>query len=486
MKVVLAGVLSVIGLVASPATAASPFRAGASTSNITPELGREIIGGFVPFPSKTIHDELHARCLVLDDGKTRLALVVCDLLGIDRVVSEEARKIIAERDSIPPECVLISATHTHSASSALGQSRLKLSQPADDYQRFVAGRIADGVTRAIQTLRSAEVAFGTVEAPEHVFNRRWHMRPGTAPVNPFGQVDMVKMNPPAGNANLIEPAGPTDPTVSFLAVREVGGEPISLYAAYSLHYVGGTGPAHVSADYFAVFAEHLKRLVTTDPSSGYSLSGGRSPDSPAFVAMIANGTSGDINNINFREPRPGKPAYHQMQFVGEDVAQKVYASMPSLKYRKELTLAAAFREPTISWRKPTPEQRRWAQETIAAGKSSEKDLSFIYAERALELDEYPESTTIPLQVLRIGDVTIGTMPFEVFCEIGLDFKARCPGGRGFMVELAHGYFGYLPSPRHFRLGGYETWLGTNRVESHASDKLLDELIEMANELQPDR
>lgn len=175
-----------------------------------------------------------------------------------------------------------------------------------------------------------------------------------------------------------------------------------------------------------------------------------------------------------------------MRFVGEDVARKVHASMPSLEYRQELTLAAAYREPTIAWRKPTPEQRRWAQETIAAGRSSEKDLSFIYAERAIQLDEYPVSTTVPLQVLRIGDVTLGTMPFEVFCEIGLDFKMRCPGGRGFMVELAHGYFGYLPSPRHFRLGGYETWLGTNRVEPHASDKLLDELIEMANELQPDR
>ncbi|MGV3484742.1 MAG: hypothetical protein ACO1RT_10020 [Planctomycetaceae bacterium] len=485
MKVVLAGILLALGLFPCPAIAASSFRAGAATSNITPEIGRAVIGGFVPFPSKTIHDELHARCLVLDDGKTRLALVVCDLLGIDRVVSEEARKIIAEREGIPPECVLISATHTHSASSALGESRLKLGQPADDYQRFVARRIADGVTRAIHNLRPAEIAFGTVEAPEHVFNRRWHMRPGTAPVNPFGQVDMVKMNPPSGNANLIEPAGPTDPTVSFLAVREVGGAPISLYAAYSLHYVGGTGPAHVSADYFAVFAEYLKQLVTNDPNLGGGSAGDRSPDSPAFVAMLANGTSGDINNVNFREPRPAKPAYRQMQFVGEDVAQKVYASLPALTYRDDLTLAAAYREPTISWRKPTPEQRSWAQETLASGKSTKKDLSFIYAERAMQLDEYPESTTVPLQVLRIGDVTIGTMPFEVFCEIGLDFKMRCPGGRGFMVELAHGYFGYLPSPRHFRLGGYETWLGTNRVEPQASDKLLAELLDMADELDRD-
>ncbi|MCX5739872.1 MAG: hypothetical protein NTZ61_15515, partial [Proteobacteria bacterium] len=55
------------------------FRAGAATSNITPSLGGKIVGDFVQFPATNVHDELHARCLVLDDGETRLALVVCDL-----------------------------------------------------------------------------------------------------------------------------------------------------------------------------------------------------------------------------------------------------------------------------------------------------------------------------------------------------------------------------------------------------------------------
>ena len=74
------------------------------------------------------------------------------------------------------------------------------------------------------------------------------------------------------------------------------------------------------------------------------------------------------------------------------------------------------------------------------------------------------------------------MPCEVFCEIGLDFKRRSPFAKSFMVELAHGYVGYLPTPRQHKLGGYETWLGTNRLEVTASDKLLDNLVEMAKEL----
>ena len=56
------------------------------------------------------------------------------------------------------------------------------------------------------------------------------------------------MNPPAGSENLLEPAGPTNPTVSFLSVREPGGRPIAIYASYGLHYVGGVGDGEDAAE----------------------------------------------------------------------------------------------------------------------------------------------------------------------------------------------------------------------------------------------
>src|SRR5436190_2911207 len=247
-----------LSLAIAPASAQS-LQAGAATSNITPPLGQDIVGGFSPAPSTHVHDELHARCLVLDDGQVRLAFVVCDLVGLHGIVSGEARRLIEEHTKIPRGRVLISATHTHSASSALGRDRFNHEQKLDDYQQFVAQRIADGVQRAVNNLRPAQIAFGTAEAPEHVFNRRWFMQPGTVPPNPFGTADLVKMNPGAGNPNLTEPAGPTDPTISFIALREPAGRPIAVFSAYSLHYVGGVGAGHISADYYGMYCDHLKR-----------------------------------------------------------------------------------------------------------------------------------------------------------------------------------------------------------------------------------
>ena len=78
---------------------------------------------------------------------------------------------------------------------------------------------------------------------------------------------------------------------------------------------------------------------------------------------------------------------------------------------------------------------------------------------------------------------MGTTPCETFAETGLEFRKRSPFEKSFMVELAHGYYGYMPTPRHFELGGYETWPGTNNLEPQASVKMMDALLEMAGEVK---
>ncbi|MDZ4287940.1 MAG: hypothetical protein U0984_08270, partial [Prosthecobacter sp.] len=414
-------------------------------------------------------------CLVLDDGKTKLALVVCDLLGLHRSLSVVAREMIEKETGIPAANVLISGTHTHSATSAIGgpvrgySSELELTV----YQKFVARRIADGVRRAINLLRPAEIAFGAVEVPEHVHIRRWFLKEGTMPPNPFGKIDKVKMNPGAGNPNLVEPAAEPDPTVSFIALREPGGRLISVYSAYSLHYVGGVRSADISADYYGMYCEALKRL---QPNGA---------EDPPFVAMMANGASGDANNINFRNPRPSKPPYAQMRYVAEDVAAKVNGALANLTWQNSAPLASRYRELGIAWRKIDAELLDWAKETEKKTPriQGKADLPLAYAGRVQRLAEASPQTKAPVQILRIGDICIGTTPCETFAETGLEFKKRSPFKRSFMVELAHGYYGYMPTPRHFELGGYETWPGTNNLEPQASVKMMDALLEMAGEVK---
>jgi hypothetical protein len=205
---------------------------------------------------------------------------------------------------------------------------------------------------------------------------------------------------------------------------------------------------------------------------------------PPFVAMMANGTSGDINNINFRTPRPRQKPYEQMKFVADDVAGKVNAALARLEWKDRADLAARYRELPLQWRTIEPELKSWVATTLSQppAAKSKADLPTIYAGRVQRLSEAANPALTPVQAFRIGDICVATSPCETFAEMGLEFKKRSPIAHAFMVELNHAYMGYLPTPRHFALGGYETWPGTNYLEPQASVKILDAAVEMAGEM----
>ncbi len=201
--------------------------------------------------------------------------------------------------------------------------------------------------------------------------------------------------------------------------------------------------------------------------------------------MLANGTSGDVNNVNFKTPRPGKPPYEQMKYVAHDLAAKVHGALQSAQWQAQAPLAARYRELDVKWRTVEPALMDWpiATETAPENVLKKTDISVIYAGRVMRLSKASPETKLPVQVLRIGDIAIGTSPCETFTETGLGFKERSPIRHSFLIELAHGYYGYLPTPRHFDLGGYETWPGTNYLEPQASEKILDAVLEMAGQLK---
>ena len=111
-------------------------------------------------------------------------------------------------------------------------------------------------------------------------------------------------------------------------------------------------------------------------------------------------------------------------------------------------------------------------------------LEKTYAERVLRIEnEWPDEIDVILQAFRIGDLGIATIPFETFAEIGLEIKAKSPFKPSFTIELANGAYGYLPTPEQHEVGGYETWLGTNRVEKNASRKIVSELLALFSKLK---
>ena len=457
--------LAILGFFASTVSA-NGFRAGAATSNVTPPLGTSLNGHFTDRRAVHIHDELHARCLVLDDGTTKLAFVVVDSCMVPDSVVETAKGTIAEHTGIPASHVLVSATHTHEAPTAASVFQ---SQANPDYQKFLTTRIADGVRRANNNLAPAQIGWAVTQTPEHVFNRRWRMKPGVVNHDPFGgKSDQVKMNPAPGSPDLVEPSGPVDPEVWLVSVRSPDGKHIALLANYSLHYVGGEAPANVSADYFGMFCDRMTALLEA-----------RDHD-PAFVAMMSNGTSGNINSINFRAPRPDRKPFERMREVAHDVAAKAAETVRSIQYQDTAKLSARSATLELGVRKPSAEEIARAKDILSGNPPlTPVRLDGVYAKETLAMAEYPDRVPVVVQAIRIGDLAIAAIPCEVFVEIGLDLKKNSPIKPLFTISLANGYHGYLPTPEHHKLGGYETWRAqSSYLEVDASTKIMAKLMEL--------
>ena len=451
---------------------AKPFRAGAAATDTTPWLGSSINGNMQDVTARHVHDALHARALVLDDGATKLAIVVADMCMVPRDVVLAAKARVKQQSGIDPSHVLISATHAHSCPTGSGVFQ---SDPDPKYTEFLATRIADAVQEAAHNLVPARIGWGVGKNADQVFNRRWKMKPGTIPADPFGRkADTVKMNPAPGSPDLIEPAGPIDPDVWVLAAQTLEGRPIGLVANYSLHYVGGVGPGHISADYFGAFATRVRELLGAERAD------------PPFVAMMSNGTSGDINNINFRTPRPAASGpYARIREVADELAGDAVRVAKGMTYVDRVTLDARAADLSLRVRKPDASDLERARGIIArANGRGLRSLEEVYARESVLLADYPDEVPVTVQALRIGALGIVAIPCEVFVEIGLEIKAKSALKPVFTIELANGYNGYLPTKAQHAFGGYETWRArSSYLEVDAAPKITAKALELLSELK---
>ena len=106
--------VSVLLIAAAAASAcAQELLAGTAQVVLTPPTGTPMAGYYHPRASTGVHDDLHAKAIVLRQGKTTFALIACDLIHVPEPVVEASRRLIESETGIPARNVMISATHAH-------------------------------------------------------------------------------------------------------------------------------------------------------------------------------------------------------------------------------------------------------------------------------------------------------------------------------------------------------------------------------------
>ena len=438
------------------------LRAGAAIADITPALGVSLSGPISKRgPAKRIVTPLFARALVLENGGGRLAFVVCDCTIIYKEIVDKAKRLVRERTGLPPERFVLASTHSHAAPRVgLATSELDLRY----FDLFCRG-IADAVSTAIENLAPAKVGCGTGSKPEFVRCRRQLLEPGSLGLDPFGeQNDRAVMR---GGNSVTRPAGPADPQIGVLSVEHADGRPLAVLASFPVHYVTGDKRGDVTADYWGHFADRLATLMKADEAG------------PPFVGILARSPGGDI--------APCRGGYEGMKELGNALADEAFRVCQKIDYRDHVPLGVRQSTIEVDVRRPDAKRIEWAKAVLAGTwKGKAHRSAKVYAQQALELAQFPATVPVCLQAFRIGELGITTVPCELFASTGLAIRKDSPLRPYFNIDMANGFWCYLPPPEQHKLGGYTTWAATSSCfEVDAEPKIRRELLRLLREVAAD-
>jgi hypothetical protein len=299
------------------------------------------------------------------------------------------------------------------------------------------------------------LAAGVVEQQGLSFNRRFHMKDGRVAFNPG------KLNP-----NIVRVAGPIDPQVGILLVRDAQQQPLGVLTAFALHLdtIGGT-------DYSADYPFYLERELRAKLGAG-------------LVSMFGNGTCGDINHIDVTNGRPQK-GQPEAERIGVELAKTVSAALPGLKPLTRPALAVRSVKVDVPLQRYSPEQIAAAQANLA--KVGTKELSFLEQVEACKIVAIRlrgvEVLPLEVQVFRLSpEAAVVALPGEVFVELGLAIKQASPFPVTMIVELSNDNPHYVPTQKAFAEGSYETV--NSIIQSGGGEMLADAAVKLLIELKP--
>ncbi|MBS1824422.1 MAG: hypothetical protein JST93_03795, partial [Acidobacteria bacterium] len=400
-----------------------------------------------------------ARALVLDDGKTRMAMAVVDSCMMPRELIDKAKELARAKTGIAVDRMMISSTHAHSAPSVMACLGSDVQQ---DYAAALPGMIADAIAAAAKKMQPAQAGWAVEEDWEHTHCRRWILAADKMRMDPFGARSVrANMHPGYQNPDAISESGPVDAGLTVLSVQTADGKPLAVLANYSQHYFGEEA---VGPDYFGRFAAKVTELV----------GGGKD-----FVAMMSQGTSGDQMWMDYGAPKSAQTLDGYTAGVVE-TAMKAYGR---IRYEKDVPLGMVETRLTLRRRLPDAARLEWARKIVGEmGGRKPKNQPEIYAREQVFLAAEPERE-LKLQALRIGSLNIHAIPNEVFALTGLKLKLQSPFAGVMNVELANGAEGYIPPEEQHRLGGYTTWAArTAGLEVGAEARISETLLRMSEEL----
>ena len=396
------------------------FKASAAQVDLQPPVGSWMTGFAARIaPTTGLHDPIMARAVLLDDGRTRLVLVTCDLIGFTPVTIADMRHSIARKTSIPAVNVLISCTHTHSGPTSM-PFRGVMGHIDTEWLAEAQRKIVELVAGLPAGLKPAQFAHASTAVSNVSYNRQ-------------------------------DQAHAVDEELHAIAIDAVEGGAIATIVNFGVHpVVLGPGNLLFSADYPGEVARSLAERH-----------GG--------IGLYLQGTCGDIDPAVYRDRGWGSGTFDDTRSIGELLAGAALDALNVAPRTTEVTLRVSGKMLEVPLdESPSPEAlaeliagfEADRHNAAAAGNTMDEWIAAAMLEWGHELQQAVSAGTVQrvlpseLFVAAINDVRIIGVPFETYTDIGLHVKHNLQPLTVMFAGYANGLYGYLPTAWAKDQGGY--------------------------------
>ncbi len=439
------------------------FEFGFYEKEITPPLGSGIPGYFNIRRSCDVLDRLYARAVVVKSAEKKVAILSIDGLHPKTDICAVISKRIEEYTGITRENIMIAFTHSHTAipfrfEGIAFEDDAIVKDSIKGYVDVFARLVADCVTLANLRLKKGVPSFGKGEVNGISFCRDYYMKNGTP-----------QTNPPRTSPEIIKSVTESDKELPVLMIKDEMNTPMGAIIGFACHADCVSGEK-LSGDYISVLSKELKKVYGED-----------------FVTIFLLGCSGDVNHFDISKTSDSSDHYVKM---GKKIAAEAVKTAELSKILKNEEINSQLEYITIPRRKVEKEIIEDARKTIAtikekkgvkisADNTDPEQYKLAMAKRLISfLDTTPETFSVPVQCIQIGEFTIYGFNSEIFTEFGKIVKEGDGTGINLVATLCNEAFGYVPTRDMFYDTIYESRPGSSRLDKEAGYIMAEKLISM--------
>lgn len=489
------------------------LKIGWAEESLVPDKKVSLAGQFFERISEYVESEITVTAMAVESNGEQMIMVSADLTAVPDFLIELTRNKLKEQiDDFDVKKLIVAATHTHNSHTIANENHEAVSElriAREVLEEFLPkGKEYESLVSANEDVITPEEATDFVACKIALAARNaWNNRSKAYYANEFGRAPVgmcrrvtyddgsAQMWGDVNTANFVALEGGNDSGIELLYTFDADKKLTGVVANIACPSQILEQRSFISADFWGRAKVNIREKLGKDIYL-LGLGGAGGDQCPRDLVRWVQPES-PIDDPNVKRPnvkiRKADPSMYDISGcnrVGKRIANEILSVYEEIE---ELKDSAVFKHKVLNFdlplRKATMSEYDNAVREIEyyISKNANKD-HFDFEDNAkmyvhsgtiarYRMQQYTEIYKIESHIVRFGDVAFSTNPFELFLDYGNRIKARSEAEQTFIVQLACGSGGYLPTEKAEKGGHYSAHISSGNVGHEGGDIFTRRTIE---------